>query len=408
LIDLHRAADAELQPYDRLEIVSTFGEPQAEYAAIRKAAALLDEPYRGILELTGKDRHLFLNNLLTNQTWDKTRKIGLAEGQGVYAFLLNLKGRIVADMNVIERGDRIWLETDARLVEPLRDVFDKYLFGEQVTMISRVGALHRLTLHGPGAPTLLEEASGTPVADLAPLASRAVRLFDSEVVAFRDDVAAVPGIHLIVDADRAANIWTGLVSKFGDSPDLGKRRLRPAGWAAYNATRIEGGRPLLGIDFEAVPVPTAYPARRQREEQQAETPNVPGVLPVETGQLARAVSFTKGCYLGQEIVARMHARGQVARQIVGLRLEDDSLPVAGTPVSDPAAPENAVGVITSSTVSPVLSRRALCLAFVKKPFIPAGSVVLVPAEGAIRRATVVALPFLGSSTSDSGTIAGGR
>jgi aminomethyltransferase len=301
-------------------------------------------------------------------------------------------------MNVIERGDRTWLETDARLVEPLREVFDKYLFGEQVSMKSRVGALHRLTLHGPGAPALVEEATGTSVADLTPLSSRALALFGGDAVAFRDDVAAVPGIHLIVEAPRAGDVWRELLARFGESADLGKRRLRPAGWAAFNATRIEGGRPLLGIDFEAVPVSTAFPARKQREDPQAEAPGVPGVLPAETGQLRRAVSFTKGCYLGQEIVARMHARGQVARQIVGLRLDDDSLPVAGTPVSDPAAPENSVGVVTSSTVSPVLSRRALCLAFVKKQFIPPGSVVLVPAEGAIRRATVVELPFLGGGT----------
>ena len=398
LLDLHRAAEAEFQPYDRLEIVSTFGEPQAEYAAIRKAAALLDEPYRGVLELSGKDRHSFLNNLLTNQTWDKDRKSGMAEGEGVYAFFLNLKGRIVADMNVLERGDRTWLETDARLVEPLREAFDKYLFGEQVKMTGRVGSLHRLTLHGPGAPSIIEEVSGTTVAELKPLGSRDLRLFDSDAVAFRDDVASVPGIHLVIDSSRAADIWRGLLARFGESVDLGRRRLRPAGWAAFNATRVEGGRPLLGIDFEAMPVATAFPARKQREEQQAEAATVPGVLPAETGQLGRAVSFTKGCYLGQEIVARMHARGQVARQIVGLRLDDDNLPVAGAPLFDPAAPQNSVGVVTSSTVSPVLSRRALCLAFVKKPFIPAGSAVLVPAEGSMRRATVTQLPFVNPAT----------
>src|SRR5437868_8197224 len=95
LRDLHEKANAEFQSYASLEIVSTFGEPQAEYAAIRKAAALIDEPQRGILELTGADRLSFLNNLLTNQTWDKAAKSGLAAGQGVYAFFLNGKGRII-------------------------------------------------------------------------------------------------------------------------------------------------------------------------------------------------------------------------------------------------------------------------------------------------------------------------
>src|SRR5213595_544638 len=129
----HERAGAELQPYANLEIVSTFGEPQAEYSAIHKACGLMDLPQRGVLELTGKDRLPFLNNLLTNQTWDKATKSGLAAGQGVYAYYLNAKGRIVADMNVLEvQGDRTLLEMDARMIEPVRAAFDKYLFVEQV------------------------------------------------------------------------------------------------------------------------------------------------------------------------------------------------------------------------------------------------------------------------------------
>ena len=89
LHDLNDAAGAEFQPYDPLDIVSTFAEPQAEYAAIRKGCAIIDEPQRGIIELTGRDRLPFLNNLLTNQTWDKDRKTPLAPGTGVYAFPLD-------------------------------------------------------------------------------------------------------------------------------------------------------------------------------------------------------------------------------------------------------------------------------------------------------------------------------
>jgi folate-binding protein YgfZ len=394
LRDLHDRAAAEFQPYDRIEIVSTFGEPQAEYAAIHKAAALMDEPQRGVLELTGKDRHAFLNNLLTNQTFDKAAKAPLAQGRGVYAFFLNLKGRIVADMNVVERGDRTLLEMDARLVEPVRDVFDKYLFGERVTMSNRLGVLHRLTLHGPGAPAIITETSGADVSSLAPLGSVALTLFGVNAVVFRDDVTGSPGLHMVVPAERGAEVWQGLLARFGDSPDLGKRRLRPVGWAAFNATRIEAGRPLFGIDFEGVPPATAYPAKKQREQDPtaADAAPSPGVLPAETGQFSRAVSITKGCYLGQEIVARMHARNQVARRVTGLRLDDDSLPLAGAPVSDDKG--NPVGVVTSSTISPLLARRAICLAFLKKAFAEPGAVVSVPAEGGMRKATVVELPFL--------------
>src|SRR6476660_7658822 len=99
LRDAHVAAQAEFQNYAGVEIVSTFGEPQAEYAAIRKSCGMIDLPQRGILELSGADRLPFLNNLLSNNTWDKNTKPGLLAGQGVYSFLLNVKGRIIADLN---------------------------------------------------------------------------------------------------------------------------------------------------------------------------------------------------------------------------------------------------------------------------------------------------------------------
>src|SRR5690349_14134034 len=122
LLDLHQQAQAEFQPYGELEIVSTFGEPQAENAAICKSAGLMDLPQRGIIELTGKDRLPFLNNLLTNQTWDKQTKSGLGPGKSVYVFLLNAKsGRIITDINVFELGERTLLELEARLVPAILD-----------------------------------------------------------------------------------------------------------------------------------------------------------------------------------------------------------------------------------------------------------------------------------------------
>lgn len=365
---LHALAEAEFQPYAQVEIVSTFGEPQAEYAAIRKSAALLDEPQRGILELSGADRHAFLNNLLTNETWNKETKKGLEAGHGVYAFYLNTKGRIVSDLHVIETGDRMLLDMDARMVEPLRKAFDKFLFREQVTMSNRVGTLHTLSLHGPGSLQILNEACGARVSELPQLGSLKANLLYVDAVIWRDDVCSVPGFHIVVDISAAEQIWTAFLSRFYQNQELGKRRLRPAGWAAYNACRIEGGRPIFGIDFDD------------------------SVLPSETGQMDRAVSLTKGCYLGQEIVARMVARGQLARQLVGMRVADGALPIAGALVQDDAG--NQVGGITSSTVSPVLSNAAICMGFVKKQFIPPGSVVNVPAEGSMRRAVVTELPFV--------------
>jgi aminomethyltransferase len=369
LRELHARAEAEFQNYAQLEIVSTFGEPQAEYSAIRKACALMDLPQRGLLELTGKDRLPFLNNLLTNQSWDKSTRKVLAAGQGVYAFLLNLKGRIVADVNVLERGEATLLEMDARLVEPVRAILDKYLITEQVKLTSRVGQWHEIALHGPGAAAVLDAAAGSHVPELPPLGSTAVRLIDADVIVWRDDPCGVPGLHLVLPSADAPRIWSALIERFGELVGHAKRPLRPAGWAAFNACRIEAGRPLFGIDFDD------------------------SILPAETGQFDRAVSVTKGCYLGQEIVARMHARKQVAKQLVGLRVGGDALPIAGSILYDDQG--NQVGGVTSSTVSPILSNAAICLGYLKKPFFNEGTVVKVPAEGGMRNATVVKTPFVG-------------
>src|SRR5450432_1174242 len=368
LHDLHTQTDAEFQQWGEIPIVQTFGEPQAEYAAIRKTCGLIDLPQRGILELTGKDRLSFLNNLLTNQTWDKSKKTGLESGQSVYAFLLNLRGRIVADVNVIELGDRTILETDARLAEPLRVVLEKYLFAEQVKITNRAGELCEIALHGPGAAEIAGETT--------------------DAIIWRDNPTGAAGFQIILPAEKINDVWTDLISRFGSSTELGKRLLRPVGWAAFNAARIEGGRAIFGIDFDGAPIATASPGKNEENSGGANH----GTLPAETGGLDRAVSFTKGCYLGQEIVARMHARNQVARQIVGVRMDDESLPIAGTEIFDELS--TTVGVITSSTVSPILSNAAICLAMVKRPFFSVGTKLKIPAEGAIRPATVVELPFL--------------
>ena len=95
--------ETEFQPYADLEIVTTFGQPEAEYAAVRKACGLMDLPQRGVLELSGRDRLSFLNNLITNQTWDKQTKTGMAAGMGVYAYFLNLKGPAITSTRLAPR-----------------------------------------------------------------------------------------------------------------------------------------------------------------------------------------------------------------------------------------------------------------------------------------------------------------
>jgi folate-binding protein YgfZ len=223
------------------------------------------------------------------------------------------------------------------------------------------------------------------------LASVTAKLGDIDVTVWRDDPAGVPGYYLIVPAQGVRAVWMNLIARFGVA-EANKRRLRPVGWAAFNATRIEAGRPILGIDFDSAPIASALPGKKEQSPEEAGA----GVLPAETGLFGRGVSITKGCYLGQEIVARMHARSQVARQVVGIRIDGSALPLAGGQIFDDQS--NVVGVITSSTLSPLLSNSAICLGMVKRPLFNVGSALQIPAEGAIHRGTVVSLPFLGGSS----------
>jgi folate-binding protein YgfZ len=362
-------AEVETQAYGPIEIVNTYGVPQAEYAAIHKACGLLDETQRGVLEVGGKDRAAFLNNFLTNETWSKATKQGMPAGTGVYAFLLNGKGRVVADMNVLELGDKIYLEMDRRLIPTVRSVLEKYVFTEKVTFATP--EVRVLGMYGPGAIGVLQEAGAT-LAELAELAVRAVGVGGATCWAAGDATCGAGGVKLMVPAGDVGGdvgkVWEALVKPYQEQTN--KRTLRPVGWAMFNACRIEAGRPIFGIDFS--------------DES----------LPAETGAFERAVSVTKGCYLGQEIVARMYARQQVAKRLVGLRMEDDALPTSGAEVLTESG--DRVGQVSSSTLSPVLGRAAIALATVKKGFFEEGTVVKVPAEGAMRTAKVVGLPFVGA------------
>ncbi len=393
LLSKHRDAGAEMQAFDQIEIVSTFGNPGMEYGAIYEGCGLMDMPHRAVLELTGTDRLPFLNNLVSNVTWDKNTKRSMPAGTGVHAYFLNLRGRIVADMNVLELGDRTLVETDVRKVELLRSTWDKYLFVEKVLMTSRVGALHELSLHGPKAEDVLRHASGARFTLPAPLAVSQGRLFGLDVAIFRDDVCGVPGYHLIVPTEQSQFLWTTLVSRLGFAA-IGKGLLRPIGWAAFNAARIEAGRPLLDIDIPSAtpdrPGARLNPTEASAAETSAGTTN--GILPAETGQAARAVSYTK-CYVGQEIVARMHARGVFAKQLVGIKMESDALPLAGASIYDDK--DNAIGAVTSSTISPMLGGHSICLGYLKKPYFAIGTKVRIPAEGAIKNGEVVKTPFGG-------------
>jgi len=372
LQQLHEQAEATFLPYGpSIQIVESYGEPESEYAAIRKAAALLDSPHRAIAILTGKDRLSFLHNKLTNDT------NRLTPGQGCYAYLLNLKGRIVMDMNILQTEEATLVDLDARLAPQFLDTMEKYVFTEDVRLLDGSQQLGRLTLVGPKAGALLASVltdGPQTIPSLNEPFRHAQRLLGkATVTVFRNDLCGEEQYELIVPRDQLVTLWQILHEAGGggnhhENPD--SPNLRAIGWSAFNTARIEAGTPLHGIDI---------------------TDNT---LPMETAHwYPRAVAVTKGCYLGQEIVARMHAHQTVSRLLVGLRIEGERLPVAGTAIFDPAPTSPQIGIITSSCFSPMLGNVPIALGYVKKPFSPPGKIVQTLAEGSRAPATTAALPL---------------
>lgn len=381
----HEAAGAEFIDFAGTPIVSTFGEPPLEYAAMHRGCGLIDLPQRGVFEVTGKDRLSFINNLITARLIDPNAKTPIADGRGAAGYLLNLQGRIVAQMSCLSLTDRLLIETDRRQIPMLIETLDRYRFTEKVKMIDLSDSHTHLALHGPLASVA---AAGLNVSVFGEQLQCETTMWNGQnFVAWRDDDAGVPAVHLLIANEHAAAMWNHLAGQ-----ELVKsKRVRPIGWAVYNAVRIEGGRAMLGIDFDAAE--PSRPGKKVDVEAEEKTPTSRGILPVEAGRFDQLVSVQKGCYLGQEIVARLHARKQVPRQIVGIRMLGHELPSAGAAVFE-ATGQTQIGIITSSTPSPILGDAAIGLTLLKKPHFTVGTQLLLEAEGARRGAEVVELPFV--------------
>ncbi len=362
-----------------VEMVETYGEIAAEYASLRRGCALIDMTNRGTLVVSGDDRLEFLNRMITQEVK------GLAPYHCARSFWLNRKGRIDADLRVLVLEDRVMLDLDALTTERARSTLDAFVITEDVRIEDASEEWARFEVHGPTAMLAMQAVAvgknDQPPADLAPGESCRAEIAGAEVLLDRQDDCGEIGIHLWVRSSDAERVWVRLVQACVPHEDEHGRtderaaqariRMRPAGWHAYNIARIEAGTPLYNIDFG---------------EQS---------LPGETGVLRDRVHFKKGCYLGQEVVARMDALGKPKQTLVALRFEHNPRgeivqPFPGEHVmvmeGDSA---QTVGAVTSSTISPMLGGEAVAFAQVRTKFAENPDAALeVAAEGARVRATI--------------------
>lgn len=374
----HLDAGASLLPYGPpdtdIELAETFDALELEYAALRKRCVLIDRPDRGLISVTGGDRVEFLNNMLTQELK------GIAPGDVRETFWLNRKGRIDADIRLTQLEDRMLFDLDAHTASAAVASLAAFIFAEDCGLADRTADLHRLQLIGPTSLELIELATGnTPP---APGAAAVQAIAGMDVVIDRTDAIGVPALNLTVPADGAVAIHDELL-RLGSPAGLGavgsedghieddgspaaRIRLRRAGWHALNIARIEAGLPQFMLDFG------------------------PNNLPGETGVLRNRVSFTKGCYLGQEVVARMDALGHPKQILVAVSCDKRTLsadrtdpvhPVTGSHVFVRGDAEKPVGAVTSATLSPSLGNVPICFAQVKWGHHEPGTELTIQAEG---------------------------
>jgi folate-binding protein YgfZ len=377
LHDIQEAAEAAFLPYgpadQNVQIVESFGETEAEYAAIRKGVGVMELPQRGVVEVEGNDRLDLLNRFLTNET--KSLKAGTA----CRAFLLGRQGRITADLVVVETEDRTLLVMDIFQTADVARELEAFVFTEDVRFNDAAESWTHLALHGPEASKLVAAVSSSQsvigVDELVACTHVVTTIAGHDCRLLRLDETGSPGLHLLAPRAGCDVVYNALSEALGGLvPEVAGGTKRPItgrgiGWLAYNTARIEAGTPLFHIDFG------------------------PDSLPHETGVLADAVSFTKGCYLGQEVVARMQSLGHPKKVLRGVRMQDERLPVAGCEVLDSEG--TVCGAVTSSTGAPMLGGGAIAFAMIKWGRHRTGTKVQVPAEGSRVAATVQDLRFLG-------------
>jgi folate-binding protein YgfZ len=358
----HQQLGASMREREGWSLPASYGDVAQEYAAVREAGAgLLDLSSRGRLLVGGAEAVQFLNGLITNDM--KT----LAVGSWMQAAFPNVQGRLLASVRVIRLRDE---ETDTKVSPVFLIVTETATHGTVLKTIERftlagdfrvtdiTSETAMLSVQGKQAASIVGSVLGEAGAIPPPQAARQISWEQAEATVIHTSHTGEDGFDLIVDKAHSGSLWTALL----------QAGAQPVGYDALEILRIEAGVPRYGIDMDDTNVVT------------------------ETN-LDDAVSYTKGCYIGQEIIARIKYRGHVAKKISGLMFDATVSVAAGAIVNSAEGKE--IGRITSVTDSPRLNR-SIALAYLKYDYLAPGTPVKVSADHQELTGEVVELPFVRS------------
>jgi folate-binding protein YgfZ len=337
------STQAQTGPYNGVETVRNFGSPADELRALRTSSGLFTLPWRTQIHVTGKDRVRWLHNMVTNTVRD------LALNRGNYNFVLNAQGRILGDLYIFNRGESLLLETDAGQAETLLATLKRFIIMDKVELAPAGPELTALGVCGPQAERILA-AIGFDASGMAPLEVRELSVEGATVTVISGPEKKPGWFTLWVSSAGVQNLWQKLAAAGA----------QPAGSDALEMWRVLRGIPNYGQDI------------RDRD------------LPQESSQ-ADALNFTKGCYIGQEIVERIRSRGHVHRQFRGFEFQ-------GEPPSleNPEADRRSAAELTSVARVPTESgERNIGLGYVRQEVL--GEADEIELHGVTAR--VVELPF---------------
>ena len=348
LTSLHEQSGAKMGVWFGSALPDDFGDGQREYWLAHNSVALIDKNYRCYLSLSGPDRVRYLNAILTNNIKD------LAQLQGNVSLLLNPQGRIFAELETYALPESLFCVSYGMIRERLIETLDKYIIMDDVALNDETQRFGTLALEGPSAAQIAGELTGVDVNSLAELARRDARIGTMACTVIRRSPGRLVGAEFLVERSQLAPLWQMLQEKVKAAGG------GAMGYTALSALRLEQGIAWFGYDFG--------------EKQ----------IPHEAALENSHISYTKGCYTGQEIVERVRSRGQVNRRRVGLRFSGEAIPVMGEILT---ADGREAGYVTRSALSPALGS-GIGMGYVRKESNALGSTL----EWARGTATVTQFP----------------
>lgn len=358
LHDQHAKQGATLQEIAGWEVPQHYGDPVAEHTAVRNGVGIADLSHRGTLRVTGDDRVKWLQSIISNDI------LPLMPGHGIYSSFLTHKGKMLSYFRIYALSDAFMVEDVGEIGDATFQAFRKFLlYGTKAKMQNGAESWGLLLVSGPKAPALIQEAFGCDVAGLQPLAFLTHEIGGHHALLIRTEETGETDIEILISAEALLSAWERLWTVGGP---MG---LKPFGTDAREMLRLEAGLPRAGADLT--------------EE----------IVPPEANLEGKAFSLSKGCYPGQEVVARMDTYGSVRRRMVGLVLLDPVIPKTGAKLF---SGEREIGWVSSAAYSPSFGC-SIALAFPLRDFSTPGTTLAVDVDGQRYDATVRPLPFYTSA-----------